>query len=259
MRRFRFGYVRWFCLAAAFCSSNGFAPAQLATDNNTGFPCPEKLSYRIEWRLITAGSATVEMSRSGPVLWQTNLNLESAGLVSRLYRVLDRYTAISNDKFCAATSTLDAQEGKRHTITRLTFENTRHAVSYDERDLLKNSTVKKELDVAPCTYEIAGAFEALRQMNLPPGKWATLPITDGKKMAYAKVESQGKERVIAGGKTYQTLRYEAFLFDNVLYKRKGRLQIWISDDSDRIPVQLRLQMGFPIGSVTVELEKEQKS
>ena len=238
------------------------SPFSLAQEQNRGaskFPCPEKLSYRIEWRMMTAGTATVEMRHLTAGDWETKLNLESAGLVTRLFRVLDSYKLTSNDKFCASDSFLDAQEGRRHTVTRLTFENAQHKVLYEERDLLKNVSAKKELDIAPCTYDIAGALEMLRLGNLQPGKWSTLPVTDGKKMAYAKVEAQARESINVQSKTYQTVRYEAFLFDNVLYKRKGRLQIWISDDPERMPVQLRLQFGFPIGSVSVQLENSQKT
>lgn len=241
------------------CCTGRFAPAQQQAQKSSRFPFAEKLSYRVEWRLVTAGSATVETSGGSAVDWQTKLHLESVGLVTRLYHVSDAYNATTNDSFCATASVLDAQEGKRHTLTRLMFENTRHKVSYEERDLLNNSTIKKELDVAPCTYEVTGALEALRKMDLEPGKWATLPVTNGKKMANVKIEGQARENVGLTGKTYRTVRYEAFLFDNVLYKRKGRLLVWISDDADRIPVQLRLQLGFPIGTITVQLEKEQKT
>ena len=95
--------------------------------------------------------------------------------------------------------------------------------------------------------------------NLEPGKSMTVPITDGKKLASAKIEGQGKDKLTINGASYNTVRYEAYLFDNVLYKRKGRLLVWITEDADRIPVQLRLEMGFPIGNVTVELQKQQKS
>lgn len=227
-------------------------------EQKSKYPYPEKLTYRVEWRLITAGTAIVRLSPANPDGWQSTLNLESAGLVTRLYRVLDTYKAVSDQKFCAVSSVLDAQESKRHTVTRLTFANTRHKVEYDERDLLKNTTVKRELDIAPCTYEVAGALAALRATSLEPGKSVSFPITDGKKLAYGKIEAQGKESVNAGGKTYQTTRYEAFLFDNVLYRRKGRLFVWMTDDSDHLPVQFRVQLGFPIGTITLELEKQEK-
>jgi hypothetical protein len=224
----------------------------------TKFPFPEKLTYRVEWRLVTAGTATIDLSQAGQV-WQTNMSIESAGLVTRLYKVLDTYRMTSDSKFCASSSVLDAQEGKRHTITHLSFEANRRKVRYDERDLVKNSGEQKELDTPSCTHEVLGALEALRATSLDPGKSATFPVTDGKKVANAKIEAQGKESISLNGKTYQTVRYEAFLFDNVLYRRKGRLFIWISDDGDRIPVQLRLQLGFPIGNVAILLDKQQRS
>jgi len=235
-------------------------PADQQENKASAFPFPEKLSYRIEWKMITAGAASVDLTRDASVNgWQTNLHLESAGMVTRLYKVLDTYRSITSPKFCGNSSYLDAEEGKKHTITRLTFESARRKVEYDEHDLVKNSTVKRELDISPCTYDITGAFATIRAIDLPPGKWAALPVTDGKKVASVKIEAQGKETLHIGGITYQTVRYEAFLFDNVLYKKKGRLLMWITDDAERIPVQLRLQMGFPIGTVNVELEKQQKT
>ncbi len=109
----------------------------------------------------------------------------------------------------------------------------------------------------PCTYDILGALATLRTSNLPPGKSTVVPITDGKKFAQAKIEALSKETINVGGKNYATTRYEAFVFDNVIYKRHGRLLIWISDDPARLPVQFRLLMGFPIGTITVSLEKSE--
>jgi hypothetical protein len=212
----------------------------------------------VEWRLVTAGTAIVNLSRAGSEIWQTNLDIESAGLVTRLYKVLDTYRLTSDSKFCSAGSVLDAQEGKRHTITRLAFETNRRVVRYEERDLVKNSDSQKELDVPPCTREIVGALAALRTTSIDLGKSATFPVTDGKKVANARIEAQGKESIALNGKTYQTVRYEAFVFDNVLYKRKGRLFIWVSDDGERVPVQFRLQLGFPIGNIMVQLDKQQR-
>jgi hypothetical protein len=236
----------------------GLAVAQQRPPEAARFPYPEKLSYRVEWRLVTAGTATVQLSHPSPDHWQLELDLESAGMVNRLYRVLDRYKVISNDHFCASDSVLDAQEGNRHRLTRLTFESSRHKAQYEERDLTNNATFKRVLDVAPCTHDIAGALAAMRLMNVELGQSGTLPITDGKKMVNARFEARSRENVAIAGKTYHTIRYEAFLFDNVLYKRKGRLFIWLTDDADRTPVQLRFQLGFPIGTISLALDKQQK-
>ncbi len=234
------------------------AVAQQPAQKTSQFPYPEKLSYHVEWRLVTAGTATVQLSHSSADDWQLDLNLQSAGMVSRLYKVLDVYKVVSNEHFCPSRSILDAQEGKRHHLTRLTFENSRRKVEYDERDLLHQASTKRVLDVPACTHDILGALAAMRLMNLEPGKSANLPITNGTKVANARVDAQSRETVTLAGKTYHTVRYEAFLFDNILYKRKGRLFIWLTDDADRTPVQLRFQLGFPIGTISLELDKQEK-
>ena len=241
-----------------FCGC-AFAPAQQASHQaSIKFPFPEKLSYRIEWRFVTAGNVTVQLSRFNAADWQLNMDIESAGLVTRLYKVTDKYKVVTDQKFCGVKSDLDAEEGKRHKMTSLRFDLPRNRVQYDDRDLLKNTSDTRSLDVPPCTHEIAGALASLRLMDVPPGKSATLAITDGKKLAYGRIEAQARENVNIEGKSYQTIRYEAFLFDNVLYRRKGRLFIWLTDDEARVPVQLRFQLGFPIGTVIVELEKQKQ-
>ena len=55
----------------------------------------------------------------------------------------------------------------------------------------------------------------------------------------------------------RTIRYEAFLFDNVLYQRKGRLWLWMTDDVSRLPVQIRVRLAFPIGNITLMLDKDE--
>jgi hypothetical protein len=234
-----------------------FAPADQAPQKCPQFPCPEKLSYRVEWRLVTAGEVNLQMSRANADDWNVSMDVLSAGLVNRLYRVQDRYRVVANQNFCGVNSDLDAQEGKRHRLESMRFDAARRKLDYEERDVLKNTDEKKSLDVPPCTYEIAGALASLRIRDLQPGKSATIAITDGKKLAYGKVQAQARENVTIEGKSYQTIRCEAFLFDNVLYRRKGRLFIWLSDDASHVPVQLRIQLGFPIGTVSVELEKRE--
>ena len=236
-----------------------FSSAQepTAPQSTSPFPAPEKLTYSIEWHGVSAGTAVIQLSRVAQN-WQFDLDLQSAGLVTRLYRVADHYKVISTGHFCALSTFLDAQEGKRHHQTQMTFRTAQRKVDYQEHDLVRNTTVKKELTIAPCTHDVIGALATLRTIDLQPGKTAILPVTDGKKMVEAQVAAQAKEKITVGSKTYQTVRYEAFLFDNVLYKRKGRLFLWATDDADRLPVQLRVQLGFPIGTILLELEKQEK-
>ena len=238
------------------CSAN--VHSQQQTPSPLKKLTPAKLDYEIEWHLIRAGVAHVDLTENGKG-WQVQLHLESAGTVSRLYRVLDNYRVQTDARLCPSSAVLDAQESKRHKVTRLTFDGNRHQVTYRSQDLVKNTTTENQLQVAPCTREILSALMALRTLGLDPGKSGAIAITDGKKFVNARVEAQAKETISVDGVKYSTVRYEAFLFDNVLYKRKGRLFIWVSEDVNHFPVQLRFQMGFPIGNVLVQLQSQPKS
>ena len=223
------------------------------------FPFQQALTYRIEWHLVNAGTANLEFSHTGGNNWQVHLNIESAGLVSRLYRVSDKYTVLGNDHFCPAAATLDAQEGSKHTITNLNFDSVNRIVEYHEHDAINNTDKRSKISTPDeCTREISGALAALSQLDLAPGKTATFAITNGKKAVKARIDSQARESLDIDGIHYNTTRYEAFLFDNVLYRRHGRLFIWVADDSGRTPVQLRFEIGFPIGNILLQLEKQQR-
>jgi hypothetical protein len=225
-------------------------------------PSSEVLSYSAEWRLIHAGNARLSWSaaegKDDPG-WRAELLLESAGLVSRLYKVHNVYSAVFNDRLCVQSSLLKAAEGSRRRETSVTFDGARGKASRVDRDLVKNTSVNQEIDIASCEYDVIGALYRLRTMKLEPGSATEIPISDGKKNVMARVEAQERETVKIHGDTYKTVRYEAFLFNNVLYRRKGRLFVWLTDDEQKLPVQIRIRMPFYIGTVTLQLQKERKS
>jgi hypothetical protein len=252
-------FRRYLCaLTTLLGISRTLSPAAGPEQGDLKFPYAERLSYRIEWRMVTAGEALLQLSPTSSQEWGLNLNLQSAGFVSKLYKVLDTYKMVSNDRFCGQSSAFDEQEGKRHSWTVVQFDNTRHRLTYTAKDLVKDTVQKEEIDIQPCTYETLGALGAIRQMRLEPGKTVNFPMTNGKKCVNVKVEAQARESLTIAGKKCAAIRYQAFLFDNVLYRRKGRLFIWMTDDAERVPVQIQVQTGFPIGTVTLELEKREK-
>lgn len=248
------------CVIVALLFSVPASPQEMSPR----FPSPERLSYRVEWHMITAGEATIELAHgkspakpAADADWQISVDLESAGTVARFYHLLDKYHVITDNDFCPSEAELDAEQGKRHRITLLAFDNQARRVKFTERDLVKHSVETKDTAVAPCTHDILGALAVLRTMTIEPGQWQSVPVTNGKKMVFAKVHAQARETIQVEGKTYRTIRYEAYLFNNALYKRKGRLLFWLTDDKDRLPVQFRFQLGFPVGTISVELEKRE--
>ncbi len=215
---------------------------------------PERLTFDIEWRLIRAGKAVME-TKPG----EARVKLDSAGLVSTLYKVDDLYTVKYDNPFCASSSLLDAQQGKRHQETNITFDRYLNKATFTLRDVMKNSIVRTEqTEIPSCVHDIVGGIQMMRTLNLEPGQSAQLPISDGRKFAQVRIEAQEREDIETPAGKFKTVRYEANLFNGVIYLRKGRVFVWLTDDARKIPVQMRLRMTFPLGNVTLMLEKEER-
>jgi hypothetical protein len=246
-----------FLLAAGLLHSQGEEPRHAAQSSETAKEKPiESLQYAVEWRLIRAGTAILSRTPKSNAGWQSELHLESAGLVNKLYRVNDNYQSRFDSGYCASDFAMQAEEGSRRRDTKVLFDREKKKSSYLERDLVKNTVVlQKELDIPACVHDILAALAHLRGSRLKPGQSTQLPITDGKRMVFAKIEAQEKEQVKTAAGTFNAVRYEAHLFNDVLYTRKGRLFLWLSDDDKGLLVQLRVRLSFPVGTISLQLEK----
>jgi hypothetical protein len=220
-------------------------------------PARETLYYSIEWRLITAGKAAVQWRRENAG-WQANVHVESAGLVSKLFRVEDNYSANLNNALCAESTQLVAHEGGRVRETKIRFDASAKKAFYTERDPVKNAQVAShETEIPACVHDVAGGLFFLRTLNLEPGQSTGIEVSDGKKSVQAKVEAQAREDIKTPEGLFHTVRYEAYLFDGVLYKRPAHLNIWLTDDARRLPVQIRVRMSITVGTITLLLTKHE--
>lgn len=214
----------------------------------------ERFNYQVDWRLIRAGTVTIEAGAT-----DGRVKLESAGLVSALFKVDDTYTVRYDPGHCATASTLDAQEGKRHRETRITFDRSQNKAMFVLSDVRTNAILRSEqIDIPNCVHDVLGGILALRAAQLEPGHSAAFPMSDGRKAAQVKVDAQAREDVVAPAGTFHTIRYEAGLLNGVVYQRRGRVLIWLTDDARRLPVQIKLGMSFPIGNITLQLAKEEQ-
>ena len=235
----------------------------------TGCPAapPEFFQFAVEWRLISAGTAKLSwtpvpgpQARPGAIPpSEVRLRLESTGLVSRLYKVDDDYRTNLGPNLCAESSFMTAKEGSRNKETRVTYDSRAGKASWLEKDLQKSTTATREVDIPSCVQDVMGGLMALRGLHLEPGKTAHLPISDGKKTVQARVEAQDREDIKTPLGKFRAVRYEVFLFNDVLYKRPGHLHIWLTDDERRLPVQLQVRLQFTIGTITFRLVKEEKN
>ena len=217
----------------------------------------ETLDYRVEWRLIQAGVAKITTTSTATGA-DTKLEMQSLGMVSRLFKVNDVYSVNLKSDLCAQTAHMMAEESSRKKETWITFNAPGTKTLFLEKDLIKNTTVQQEIPVPACVHDVVGGLLKMRTLKMAPGTVTSLPITNGKKFAEVRLEIQEREEVKTPAGTFKTMRMEAFLFNGVLYARAARCLIWVTDDEKRTPVQIQIRMRFHIGTVTLLLEKEGK-
>lgn len=218
-------------------------------------PAPVTLQYEVEWRLIRAGTARFTLNGTS----DSRLHLLSTGLVATLFKVNDTLSTNYGPGFCLQSSNFEVHEGRRHREAKTTVDAAARRIHYLERDVVKNATVNtKELEHAGCVYDVTGGLALLRERGLAPRQTWEPVITDGRKVAPVRIEAQGKETVKTSLGTFTATKYEVGLMNGVIYSRKGRIFVWMSDDARRLPVRIRVQMPFYAGTVDLNLEKEER-
>jgi Protein of unknown function (DUF3108) len=230
----------------------------MAFSQGNPLPARESLTFSVEWRLITGGRAVLDWTSPNSDNSRVNVKVESVGLVSKLFKVDDSYVVNLGPGLCAQSVQLTALEGSRDRETKINFDYPNRRADYLERDRAKNTVVlARETEIPPCVHDIAGGLYFLRTLNLEPGQSVMVPLTDGKKSVMAKVEAQQREEVKTNAGAFKTIRYEALVFNNVLYRRPAHLYVWLTDDARKLPVQIRVRMQLTIGTITLQLEKHE--
>jgi hypothetical protein len=250
-------------LVATLLPMGGQVPAAPPGSSNPGaLPAKETLDYSIEWRLVTAGHAHLEWYATTPKIhmgYEAKLHLESVGLVSRLYRVSDLYTVEMTPTLCAESTVMTAHEGSRNRETRVHYDAATRKATYVERDLNKNTIFsQREIQIPGCVYDVLGGLAAIRAIQLEPGHSTEFRMSDGKKSVSAKIEAEKREEVKTDLGTFKTIRYQAYLFNDVLFHRSAHLYIWLTDDAKKLPVQIQVKMQIAIGTITFKLDKESR-
>lgn len=243
------------CLAGATLLAGGMPAQEQARPWTPG----ETLTYDVHWRIFPAGEAQMQVSEAtttdGHPAWQVHGSARSTGLVAALYRVEDFFDSNFHPvALCSYGLHKRIREGRRQRDTRIRFDTARNVSLLEEHDPSKpDQPMKRDSNpIEPCTQDVVSALYFLRSLPLETGRTFEFPINDGGKTYRVHVEVQAREEVKTGLGVIPAYRVEAKVFEG-LFRRKGRLFVWYSDDSRRLPIQMRAKIAW--GTLTGTLAR----
>jgi hypothetical protein len=100
-------------------------------------------------------------------------------------------------------------------------------------------------------HDVLSAFYYVRTVPLPTGATLSIPTHDNKKSYEMVVKVHKRERVEVPAGKFDCVLVEPMLKSEGVFKSKGSILVWLSDDARRIPVLVKSKI--PVGSVSVSL------
>jgi hypothetical protein len=217
----------------------------------------ETLTYDVTWSIFRAGevTATLHSAADGPKdAYEVTTTARSQGFVSLLFNVQNEFRSVFDPQtLCSRQIVKKINEGRRHKETSIVFDRARKLAILDERDLANASAAPKhaENETPSCVEDVVTGFYYLRRQNFQVGQTIRLPINDGSKTYDVSVEVQAREPIRTPLGNREAFRVEPKVFRG-LFKRKGRMLIWFSDDEQHLPLRIKAMVWD--GSITGTLK-----
>jgi Protein of unknown function (DUF3108) len=246
------------CRAAGLVALAGVAAISVlaggAEQSSLPFRPGEKLTYSVTWSVFQAGevNALLEEAGANPTAYQIVTTARSHGIISKLYNLDDKFQSrLDTETLCSSGISKQVLEGRRHKQTDIVFDSARKLAILDERNLAQSSEPPKhnEQSIPPCVEDVVSAFYYLRAQPMHVGDRIEVPVNDGSKTTVVTVEVQAREEIDTPLGRRFAFRVEPAVFGpDSIYKRKGRMLIWFSDDAQRLP--LRIKAMISVGTLT---------
>lgn len=239
-------------------ASVGPAATIHAPEANHHWPDFETYHYEAEWKLWTAGVATLRMQPGPDGQKQVFGAADSTGFVSLLYKVHDTFESGFDAKtFCSSHIYKHTEEGFRKRETNIHFDYGRGQAILDEKNLKSNETKHVENEIPPCATDVLSGIYYLGTLPLQTGSTYPFPLNDGNKTQTVEAAAEAREQIKVPAGTFRAVRVQLAAAGPAPPKSRGKVWIWYSDDASRIPIQMRARMFW--GTLTLRLKRIERT
>ena len=216
--------------------------------HNRAFDVGEKLTFVIRYGPVVAGSSTMSIPEieliNGEETYKIVTEARSSPFFSTFYKVRDRVESyIDRDGLFTWRFEKYLREGK--------YRADRY-VDYDQVNGWAVTNKKDSMRIPPCVQDILSSFYYIRTQELKVGKSLYIDNHADNKLYPLEVKVHKKERIKVKAGEFDCVVVEPILRASGLFKSKGRLLVWLTDDERKIPVQMKSKII--VGYITAELK-----
>lgn len=212
---------------------------------------PEKLVYELSWTGIDVGTATQEITEEGETrrIVSTARSNDWLSVFFPVEDLIESTLATSGAPFPGLTKQhrIRMKEGKHRRDREVVFDHEKKVAHYVDHV----SGEKKEVPLAPLTFDTYASFYYVRSLPLEVGKSVSVTIFYGKEAETVEVQVLRKEKIKTVLGKVNTIVIKPMVKPKGVFEGKGSVQIWLTDDERRIPV--KAQTKVTVGHVTAKL------
>jgi hypothetical protein len=238
--------------AAQDCQTLGTPPADAGPRpaSVVGWGPGEKLVFSIQYGLITAGEATLQVdsaikTRQDRPTYHIVSNAASNSVFSNVYKVRDRVESyMDTTHLHSVRFEKHLREGDYKKDQLLVFDQEKHLAFIDE---------KRQCEVPPHVQDVLSSLYYVRTVPLEVGKSVYVPNHDNGKNYPLEIKVEKRERVTVDAGTFDCLVLEPVLMGEALFKQDGRLKVYVTDDTLRMPVLLKSKVF--VGAIAAVLTR----
>ncbi|HKW13239.1 MAG TPA: DUF3108 domain-containing protein [Candidatus Krumholzibacteria bacterium] len=211
------------------------------------FGAGEKLVFSVQYGLVTAGEATLEVRNlaaiGGRPAYRIVSDARTNDFFSKIFSVRDRYESyMDTTALHSLRYEKHLREGKFKRDDAVDFDQTGHRAVYKD----------KTVPIPPRTQDVLSALYYIRTLPLVVGQAISLANhTDGKNYPLV-VKVLGREHVKVDAGEFDCIIVEPILRGPGVFTQQGRLTVWLTDDRRRLPVLMKSKVV--IGHVAAVLK-----
>jgi hypothetical protein len=215
------------------------------------FPIKQTLTFTVDWRVFTAGTAVFQLEQEGGVQ-KITASGGSVGAVTMLFPVIDKFQAGFDIKTgCSTGFSKQLQEGRRKVSSDLTFDYAQGKQKQVERNLVKGTSKEQTASIPACVTDSLSAIFYAASQPMVVGQTIRFPLADSMRTVTVAMKVEAKEEIKTPAGTFQTIRVEPTA-DEGIVKNRGNIWVWYTDDTRHMPVQIRAHLFW--GTITARLQ-----